>query len=176
MRRPHDHAIERSQLARKARPLGQQIIDLLHQKLLPSSDIPPVPQVRTVRPAGKDGNNVRREVRKSDREAPVLHECLKWLHARGVFVYRNNSGTLWANGQPVSFGYPGSADIIGLLPGSGRFLAVECKSPMGKQSRKQIHFQEQIERSGGVYLLVRSVGELVCGIQKHLCNGSGITK
>jgi len=91
-----------------------------------------------------------------------------------VFAWRNNTRTVWLDGRPVYFGYPGSADIIGLLP-DGRFLAVETKRPVGgKQSPKQIRFQEKIEASGGVYLLVRSVEELECGIQRHLETGSGI--
>jgi hypothetical protein len=65
----------------------------------------------------------------------------------------------------VSFGYPGSADILGILPG-GRFLAVECKSATGKQSEKQKKFQEKIEANGGVYLLVRSEEELWAKLSK----------
>jgi hypothetical protein len=101
------------------------------------------------------------------REAPILHACLAWLHQQGVFAWRNNSGTLWTNGQPVSFGYPGSADIIGVLS-TGQFLAVECKSPTGKQSEKQAKFQAKIEQNKGVYLLVRNVEELQCSLSKYL--------
>lgn len=74
-------------------------------------------------------------------------------------TWRNNTGTAWINGQPVSFGYPGSADITGILP-DGRRLEIETKSATGKQSEKQRTFQAKIEANGGVYLLVRSVEEL----------------
>lgn len=157
----HNHAIERSQIARKARPLGEKIVDLLRQKVSLPPRVPSVPKVGAhTRPKSRGSAHGR--VRRADRtlEAPVLHECLAWLHAHGVFVWRNNTGTYWSGDRPISYGYPGSADIIGLLPGSGRFLAIECKSSIGKQSRKQLHFQEQVERDGGVYLLVRSVQNL----------------
>jgi hypothetical protein len=115
--------------------------------------IPPVP--KTPRP--------RKQQTKAEREAPVLHDCLKWLHERGIYCWRNNSGTLWANGQPVTFGYPGSADILGVLP-DGRFLAVECKSPTGKQSDKQKAFEAKIVANHGVYILARSVEDLKNGL------------
>lgn len=63
----------------------------------------------------------------------------------------------------MSFGYPGSSDILGILSG-GRFLAVECKSATGVQSDKQKEFQARIEANGGLYLLVRSVADLERGI------------
>jgi len=168
MRGPRNHAIERGQLARKAKPLGTFIIQQMHAKIPRLPSIPPrVPVV----PAG-DGVQSRRQPSISpnlgnghkattgpSREAPVLHACLKWLHAHGIFAWRNNSGTLWTDGQPISFGYPGSADITGILP-DGRRLEVETKSSTGKQSAKQKHFQAQIEKNHGVYLLVRSKQDL----------------
>ena len=95
----------------------------------------------------------------ASREAPVLHTCLAWLHTRGILAYRQNTGTAWINGQPVSFGYPGAGDITGILP-DGRRLEVECKSLTGKQSEKQKKFQAKIKSNGGVYLLVRSQRDL----------------
>ena len=165
-----NYARERSETSRKVRPLGNFIVDQIHKRIpLPAlpriqprsgvataaaePHVPaqPTPAPHSARPhRGRDGNT---------REAPVLHACLKWLHTRGVFVWRNNSGTAWINGQPVSFGYPGSADILGILP-DGRFLAVECKSATGRQSDKQVKFQQKIEANSGVYLLVRSEQEL----------------
>jgi hypothetical protein len=101
---------------------------------------------------------------RTDREATVLHDCLRYLKKRGIFAYRQNTGTLWTNGQPVSFGYPGSADITGILP-DGRRLEVECKSATGKQSSKQKQFEEKIRASGGVYILTRSVEDLERGLE-----------
>jgi hypothetical protein len=168
MKGPRNHAIERSQLARRAKPLGEFIVEQMHKR------IPGPPRVPAETPRNGSGGTVRaptqasRNVRRKrtrggasvrGTEAPVLHDCLKWLHAHGVFAWRNNTGTAWINGQPVSFGYPGSADITGILP-DGRRLEIECKSATGKQSDKQKKFQANIERNHGVYILVRSVKEL----------------
>jgi hypothetical protein len=54
----------------------------------------------------------------------------------------------------------GVADIIGLLPPAGRFLAVECKSDRGRQSPAQKEFHAMTERSGGLYVLARGVEDL----------------
>lgn len=93
------------------------------------------------------------------QETDLIRECLQWLAAHHIFAWRNNSGTLWVGERPVSYGYPGSGDILAVLP-TGRFLSVECKSLTGMQSDNQKHFQDKIESHNGVYLLVRSVAEL----------------
>ena len=151
-----NHAIDRSKLARKAKPLGDLIVDIMHRKLSGvemddalAGTTPPVPKV----------SSRRKRKPKTEREAPVVRDCLKWLHARGIFAWRNNTGTAWIGEQPVTFGYPGSGDILGILP-DGRLLAVECKSPTGTQSAKQKEFQAKIEANHGVYILARNVGEL----------------
>lgn len=148
--KPRDYATQRRDTACKAKPLGQFIVQQLHggPSLPPPPVVGPEPR-RRKKPRTHDNKH----------EAEVLHGCLRWLHDQGIFAWRNNSGTAWIGGQPVSFGFPGSADIIGLTP-TGRFLAVECKSATGKQSDKQRKFEEKIKANGGVYLLVRSVEEL----------------
>lgn len=157
MNRRQQNAIDRAQLARRAKPLGNAIIQAARAKQV--GGVPPAP---VVRPEPK-----RRRSKKQDREAPVLHDCLRWLKKRGIFAWRNNSGTLWTNGQPVSFGYPGSSDILGILP-TGQMLAIECKSPTGRQSAKQKQFEERVRANNGVYLLVRSVDDLERGLNGNV--------
>ena len=146
--RDRNYARERSELHRKVRPLG----DFIAGKLREAAAIPVVPRVQ---PPGALAVTPPR----SRREAAVLRDCLKWLHKRGVFAHRENTGTAWIDGQPVSFGYPGAADITGILP-DGRRLEVECKSSTGQQSDKQRRYQQRIEENHGIYWLVRSVEEL----------------
>ena len=100
-------------------------------------------------------------------EAKVLAECLEWLARNRVFAWRNNTGSYRTDsGAFVRYGHVGSADIIGVLPFAGptwtrgAFLAVECKTPSGRQSKPQKVFQSLVERSGGVYVLARSVDDL----------------
>lgn len=149
-----NNAIERSQLAKKAKPLGELIVAASRGKIPPPPTIPVLEKSRDLS-----------KRRKGSSEAPVLHDCLRYLKKRGIFAWRNNSGTLWTNGQPVSFGYPGSPDIIGILP-DGTFLGVECKSATGRQSEKQKKFQQRASvENQGVYILARSVEDLERGLE-----------
>ena len=58
----------------------------------------------------------------------------------------------------------GVADLIFL--GHGTALAIELKTPFGKQSEPQRGFQNAWEGAGGVYEIARSVGD-VRAILKH---------
>lgn len=149
--RPSDYARKRAEVSRKAGPIGE----LITRVRAYGDKMPPPPIVATP--------TKRKHAPKKDRESTVLRDCLKLLHKQGIFAYRQNTGTAWIDGQPVSFGYPGAGDITGVLP-DGRRLEVECKSATGKQSAKQKAFQEKIETNNGVYILVRSVAELEEGL------------
>lgn len=60
---------------------------------------------------------------------------------------------------PVVYGVgnPGGADLIGCA--RGRFLAVETKARIGRQSPAQQDFQRIVESLGGIYAIVRSEGQ-----------------
>lgn len=77
---------------------------------------------------------------------------------RDVVLWRNNIGhAVMAGGQRVTFGVggPGGSDLIGMF--RGRFLAIEIKTPGGKQSDEQRQFQLLVESREGIYLMPRSV-------------------
>lgn len=92
----------------------------------------------------------------------------------GLVLWRNNVGEAMVdygrgNIRPLVYGLaPGSADLIGCY--RGRFVALEVKTPDGKQSAAQRRFQRCVERNGGVYLMPRSVKqavEVVGGLLEH---------
>jgi hypothetical protein len=100
-------------------------------------------------------------------EGKVQKACWTWLLQHQVFCWRNNTGSFAIEGGGYfKAGLIGSADIIGLLP-TGRFLAVECKSQDGRQSESQKEFQEHIEQNKGLYILVRSVADLMIAFGKE---------
>ncbi|NOQ21608.1 MAG: hypothetical protein GQ565_03010 [Candidatus Aegiribacteria sp.] len=167
MNRRQNSAIDRSELARAAKPLGELIAGVARTRNSVGGSPPPV----IVSNAPKKKR--KKATAKKDRESTVLRDCLKYLQSEGIFVYRQNTGTLWANGQPVSFGYPGAGDITGILPG-GKRLEIECKSAIGRQSKTQRAFQDKIEVNGGLYLLVRSVEELRAGLYTEGCVAGAI--
>ena len=97
---------------------------------------------------------------KGQKENVVLSQCLDYLQIRGIMAWRNNTGALKVGRRFVRFGFPGSSDILGILP-NGQFLAVECKREKGgKLSDKQVEFLSRIKENGGVAVCVNSVNEL----------------
>lgn len=75
-----------------------------------------------------------------------------------VTLWRNNVGhAVMKGGARVTFGVggPGGSDLIGMF--RGRFLAVEIKTPRGRQSPEQRQFQLLVESKNGIYLMPRSV-------------------
>lgn len=88
-------------------------------------------------------------------EAEILAAVLVGLAERRIVAWRSNTGAARApNGRVIRFGLKGAADIIGLLPG-GRFLAIECKAPLGRLSMEQLRFGHAISKAGGCYLVAR---------------------
>jgi hypothetical protein len=93
-------------------------------------------------------------------ESQVLDGCLRYLEARQIYHWRNNTGAVQiAPGRFMRFGKKGSSDILGVLPG-GRFLCVECKSKDGKLSPEQKQFLADVQELGGLALIVRGWWEL----------------
>jgi hypothetical protein len=100
-------------------------------------------------------------------EGSVVKACLDYLAVYGAYVWRNNSGCLRdIKKRPVFFGKPGSADIIGVLPG-GRFIGVECKSKKGRLSEKQKEFLASIEEMGGLAIVARSVDDVINSVNNR---------
>ncbi len=88
---------------------------------------------------------------------------------QSVRAWRNNSGMLYdRHGRPVRFGLVGSADIIGLIGGSGRFLAIEVKVPGRRRTTVQESFSSMVTSLGGVSILATSVDEARAGILSAL--------
>lgn len=81
----------------------------------------------------------------------------------GAMFYRNNTGALPnRQGRMVTFGLKGSADILGVH--RGRAVAIEAKTPTGRQRTSQVRFQEAWERAGGIYILARSASDALRGL------------
>lgn len=100
-----------------------------------------------------------------------------------TMVWRNNTGSAWQgvrvearvgstiqvtsgmvilkDARPVTFGLPGSGDILGSHRGLP--LAVELKAAKGRQSEQQRLFERAWIAAGGVYVLARSPDEAVRG-------------
>ena len=103
-------------------------------------------------------------------EKLVLRACMDYLRTLrpDIVAWRsNNAGVRVGEGASryAFHGTKGVPDIVGVLPG-GRFLGIECKSDIGRQSPEQEDMQERIEAAGGRYLLVRSAADLAEGLKE----------
>lgn len=102
----------------------------------------------------------------SEIQAQVRLEAAR----RGWHLWRNNSGVLLdRTGRPVRYGLANdsaglnaalkSSDLIGWTD-TGRFVSIECKSPGGAIHPAQLAWLKLVEKSGGIAILARSIGDL----------------
>ncbi len=84
-------------------------------------------------------------------EHAIQLQIMEYLALKGIFAWRNNSGTLRdRRGIPVRFGKVGSSDILGVAP-DGKFLAIEVKRPKGTWGLQpaQEEFMTEVLKRGG---------------------------
>lgn len=97
-------------------------------------------------------------------EGKIQLAILKHLRSHSVLCWRHEPLTYNHDlGRHISNPYAmkGVADILAVMPdGTGRMLAIEVKTPKGKQSPDQVLFQKRLEEAGGVYVLARSVDDV----------------
>lgn len=77
---------------------------------------------------------------------------------REIKAYLNARGIYWAIIPEGAYGKSGDPDIIACY--EGLFVGLEAKTYEGHQSNIQKVRQREIEDSGGVYAIVRSVEEV----------------
>lgn len=75
-----------------------------------------------------------------------------------TFAYRMNTGAASDGSRFVKYGIPGQPDIFACI--RGRFVGIEAKTAVGRQSEKQKIWQRNLERAGGIYILARSVDDV----------------
>src|SRR3990167_9880577 len=99
------------------------------------------------------------------KEKDTQRTILDYLTAKRIFHYRNNSGGFKNNeGHFYRFGALGSPDIIAVI--NGQYIGIECKGTGGKQSERQRAFQEQLETSGGRYILAYQPEDVINALQE----------
>lgn len=92
---------------------------------------------------------------KSKAETDLVGAVLEYLQLRGIPSWRNNTGAAnyvdrHGKKRHVKYGVPGASDILGLIPPTGRFLAIECKVGKNKPTDKQIEFLAAVREAGGL--------------------------
>lgn len=122
-------------------------------------------EVAAEREAGRRQAAARAAAR-GPREIDIQQAILLAIGARpDLRIWRNNVGVATgANGRPIRFGTPGSADIFGVLeiiPGLGRFVALEVKSPTGRLRPEQLAWSTAMRGVGAACYVVRSPEDAV---------------
>ncbi len=85
----------------------------------------------------------------------ALPEALFWRSNAGVGVTRS--------GAVMRANVNGCADITGCW--RGRFVAIEVKTPTGRQSRPQRLFQAAVKQAGGIYVIATSPADVMAALQ-----------
>jgi hypothetical protein len=96
----------------------------------------------------------------TEHEKLVRDILVTFGSGHGLRIWKNNTGAVKIDDRFLSFGLKGSADILGIIGGQGKFLAIEVKTGRGRQTKEQKAFQKMIETHGGLYILARSVEDV----------------
>lgn len=74
-------------------------------------------------------------------------------------------------GEPVRYGLPGASDYVAcrshVITAAdvgrtvGLFVAIEFKSPTGRQRPEQKRFEEAVKARGGIYVLARKIEDVI---------------
>jgi hypothetical protein len=93
-------------------------------------------------------------------EGAVVRAILVELGSRpDVLVYRCNVVVAKRGRKQVRSLPNGHPDILAIH--QGRYIAIEAKTETGRQSQRQKLFQQAVERAGGVYVIARSVSDVL---------------
>jgi len=77
-----------------------------------------------------------------------------------VVMWNNESGVARYGPSVVRYGVgKGGSDLIGIIKGSGRFLAIEIKTGNARLTKEQKLFQQLVRAFGGVAETVRTVDD-----------------
>jgi hypothetical protein len=107
-------------------------------------------------------------------ESVILHAVRAALLSDGrVMLWRNNTGADTVEAKHtmprrfIRYGLgKGSADLVGLVRGSARFVTFEIKSEHGRVSREQQLWGTAVRAAGGFYAVVRSVEEALRALEE----------
>ena len=95
----------------------------------------------------------------STAENEIKRSALQYLELLNIPATKHQSGKIRIGNRIIDMGDEGWPDIIAVF--CGRFLGIEVKTDEGKLSKSQMHRKREIERCGGIYLVVHSVNDMI---------------
>ena len=94
-------------------------------------------------------------------EQHIQKQILDYLRWKGIPCYKHqNAGIMKRDGSYIPTHTRGVSDIIGCMPKTGRFLAIEVMRPGGKATPEQQQFIEMINGAGGLAFVAHSIEEV----------------
>ena len=101
----------------------------------------------------------------------LLKKVLVHLSSVGIFCYANNTGSIKGANRYQQYGFPGSPDILGILP-NGQYLGIEIKTGNAVQNKNQKKFKRKIDENHGMFVIIHSMEELLKWISLWRQGGS----
>lgn len=101
-------------------------------------------------------------------EGLIQSAICEYLALKKYFFFRTNNTPVFDRKLNNGYGgyrsqgkwaQPGLADI--LLLKDGTLYGIEVKTPKGKQSADQMLFEKRIQSHGGIYVVARSVDDVI---------------
>lgn len=93
----------------------------------------------------------------AEKKETAIQNAIRAVLSDAGIVRRNNVGIFFtAYGARIAIGLPGEPDLT-LFTKTGKTIFIEIKTPTGRQSKKQRHFQKLVEGYGFRYVVMRSV-------------------
>lgn len=92
----------------------------------------------------------------------ILAALTAAYHPLGLFWPVNVVRAQADDGRVIRAGLVGQADIAGLL--YGQHIEIEVKTGNAQQSQSQERWQQAVQRAGGIYILGRSVGDVLAAV------------
>jgi len=97
-----------------------------------------------------------------EKESDIQKAILEYLKLKSHFCWRNNSGAFKTErGGFYRMGTPGAPDIFLVKRPVGTFVGIEVKTLKGVLSEPQRAFSRELEAHGGIYLVARSVDDVI---------------
>lgn len=96
-------------------------------------------------------------------EKATQKAVIDYLTLKRHFFWRNNSGAMVSEYKGrqrfMRFGTTGSPDIFVLK--NGMLYGLEIKDIKGKQSEGQVLFENDMNRHGGIYKVIRTLDDVI---------------
>ena|SRR3990167_8183091 len=99
-----------------------------------------------------------------EKESDIQYTILEYLRMKKVFCYKSNNVGIFnkKTGSYIPSTVKGLPDIICVI--DGKYIGIEVKSKIGKQSEDQKNFQKNLIKAGGMYILAKSVEDIMTWI------------